>query len=79
MKKIFGYLLLSFSILLFLSFRSGSLAEGDAFAIDSLRKLYSGPVSGWPKPNVDAGVNYQELGILPPSPLNLKDEVVKRM
>lgn len=79
MKKVLAYLILLFSFLVFLSFRpSLSLQDGD-LKIDSLRKIYAGPISKWPKPNVDSGVNYQELAVLPPSPLNLKDEAVKKM
>lgn len=34
-----------------------------------LRKIYSRPPAQWPAPSVDAGINWQELGILPESPL----------
>jgi cytochrome c peroxidase len=36
---------------------------------DSLRQLYAQPATQWPKPFIDAGVQWQELGILPESPL----------
>lgn len=32
---------------------------------DSLRQLYARPVSQWPKPNIDPGISYQELGAMP--------------
>ncbi|MFT4205165.1 MAG: cytochrome c peroxidase [Chitinophagaceae bacterium] len=32
---------------------------------DSLRTLYARPISQWPRPNIDSGVAYQELGALP--------------
>lgn len=36
---------------------------------DSLRTIYSQPSSQWPKPNVDSGVDWVELGQLPNPPL----------
>lgn len=36
---------------------------------DSLRNIYFGPSQNWPAPNVAAGINWQELGSLPDSPL----------
>lgn len=50
-----------------------------AFSIDSLRAIYSGPIKNWPKPFLDSGVVFKELGILPKSPLDLKNDSVKRM
>jgi cytochrome c peroxidase len=35
----------------------------------SLRKIYSGPTSHWPKPWTDDGVKWSELGQLPESPV----------
>jgi len=32
---------------------------------DSLRELYSKPVDQWPKPNIDSGVQWQEMAALP--------------
>lgn len=47
---------------------------------DSLRKIYSGPVSQWPKPEIDANlVNFQELGHLPDSPLKGKEDSLKHL
>ena len=37
---------------------------------ESLRKMYSRPPSEWPKPTVDAGIEWKELGVLPASPVN---------
>jgi cytochrome c peroxidase len=36
---------------------------------DSLRKIYSRPPTEWPAPFIDSGVVWQELGILPQSPV----------
>lgn len=40
-------------------------AERVALARD-LRSIYAGPVSSWPAPHVDAGVDWKELGPVPP-------------
>ena len=39
---------------------------------DSLRRIYSRPSSEWPKPNIDSGVKYEELSILPNGPIPFK-------
>ncbi|NQX41122.1 cytochrome c peroxidase [Pedobacter steynii] len=69
MKKVFFILSGLLCILLFLSFRSYEFLPDDEIPIDSLRKVYSKSPDQWPKPNVDSGVNFVELGVLPPSPL----------
>ena len=33
--------------------------------LDDLRKMYSRPVSEWPKPTIDSGVKWREFGALP--------------
>ena len=33
--------------------------------LDELRKMYSKPVSEWPKPTIDSGVKWREFGALP--------------
>jgi cytochrome c peroxidase len=40
-----------------------------SFSKKSLRDIYSLPASEWPKPTIDEGVQWTELGILPESPL----------
>lgn len=79
MKKILVGLSFVMAFLLFISFQSVELNFGSDLTADSLRKIYSKPSAQWPKPNVDAGVNYQELDVLPPSPLDIKDESVKKI
>lgn len=49
----------------------------DGISADSLRGLYSGPQKNWPKPFIDSGVIFRELGILPKSPLDLTNDSVK--
>lgn len=36
---------------------------------DSLRHIYSRPASEWPAPNIDSGVRYEELAVLPSGPI----------
>ena len=79
MKKVLFGLTLSMAFLLFLSFRNINLRTFDDIPVDSLRIIYSKPSNQWPKPTVDAGVKYQELGVLPPSPINLKNDSIKRI
>lgn len=40
-----------------------------SFSSESLRSIYSKPPEQWPKPFVDDGVEWTELSILPPSPI----------
>ncbi|WP_254053622.1 cytochrome-c peroxidase [Singulisphaera sp. GP187] len=43
-------------------------ADVRAERIAGLRRVYQGPPAEWPKPDVDPGVEWVELGILPPVP-----------
>ncbi|TDQ11626.1 cytochrome-c peroxidase [Pedobacter metabolipauper] len=79
MKKAIALTIFTIGILSFISFRSFQYEEGDELTIDSLRKVYAQSPEKWPKPNVDKGVNYTELGILPPSPVDLKTTQAKEM
>ena len=42
-----------------------------------LRKVYSRPPSAWPRPFVDSGVQWKELGILPASPIRQQLDSLK--
>ncbi|WP_410221563.1 cytochrome-c peroxidase [Pedobacter sp.] len=79
MKKAFAGLFAVLGILFFVSFRSTEFIRGDELTPDSLRKIYSQSPDKWPAPNVDKGVNWKELGVLPPSPINLKDDSIKKI
>ena len=46
---------------------------------ESLRKIYSRSPDQWPKPFVDAGVDWKELGILPESPLQSQMDSLKHL
>jgi len=78
MKVICGVSLILCTLLL-LSFQSLEFNQGDELSIDSLRKVYSKPTSQWPKPTVDKGAVFQELGELLPSPIDLKNDSVKQV
>ena len=51
----------------------------DGMIVDSLRDLYAQPSKNWPTPNVDKGVNFEELAALKPSPINLTNDSIKQM
>ena len=76
MNKVFISLVIVISFFVLLSFRSVDFLLGDNLTVDSLRKIYAQPIHKWPKPTIDKGINYQELGITPKSPLNLADKKV---
>jgi cytochrome c peroxidase len=77
MKRVISILSIVLAVLLFFSFRSYEFKSGDDIPLDSLRAIYSRAPSLWPKPFVDAGVNYTELGALPASPVSMKDSVTR--
>lgn len=69
MKKWRVLAFLSAGVLLMNSFTSRYAATGNDPYADSLRALYAKPAAAWPAPQVDKGVAWQELGVLPDSPL----------
>lgn len=73
MRKIAVILSLSAIIIALVSFtKTGADAEAE-----NLRRIYSRPPSEWPAPNVDGAVGWQELGVLPQSPLAGKMDSLK--
>ncbi|MBN9298080.1 MAG: cytochrome-c peroxidase [Filimonas sp.] len=79
MKKLVVLFSLITIIVLSLSFtHEDHYRETDAYT-DSLRAIYSQPSSQWPKPFVDAGVPWQELGITPESPLKSKMDSLRHL
>jgi len=79
MNKIFALLALALTGLILFSFQSADFNNDDELSIDSLRKVYSKPTDQWPKPMVDKDAVFQELGELPPSPVDLKNDSVKNV
>jgi len=79
MNKIFALLALALTGLILFSFQSADFNDDDELSIDSLRKVYSKPTDQWPKPTIDKGAVFQELGELPPSPVDLKNDSVKNV
>ncbi len=75
-------LLLLLAIFIFLLTVASISANSDSIkdlSGDSLRIVYSKPSSEWPKPNIDKGIIYEELGLLPSSPINLNDDSVRKI
>lgn len=62
--------------LVFLSFEDFHQSQISG-SIDSLRKVYTNNPKNWPKPQVDSGIIWQELGILPIAPLVAKKDSLK--
>ena len=50
-----------------------------SFTKENLRNIYSRPSSTWPKPFIDKGVQWNELGILPESPLATNYDSLKHI
>jgi len=73
MKNVFLTLSVVLAVLVFLSFRSYDFRPGDELSIDSLRTEYTKNPLNWPKATIDSGVTFSELGVLPSSPVDLKD------
>jgi len=79
MNKTLITLALILTGLILFSFQSADFNNDDELSIDSLRKVYSKPTDQWPKPTVDKDAVFQELGELPPSPVDLKNDSVKNV
>lgn len=79
MKKVLLSLTLLLAFLITISFRTTDFSVGDDLTVDSLRSVYSKPSNQWPKANVDSGLKFEELGQLLPTPLNLKNDSVKKL
>jgi cytochrome c peroxidase len=63
MRKLLAILSLMLVVITSISF------TGNEYSADDLRKIYSRSPDKWPKPFVDPGVDWKELGLLPESPL----------
>lgn len=50
-----------------------------ALSIDSLRAIYAKPSNQWPQPTIDKGIIFEELGILPSSPIDLGNDSIQRI
>lgn len=79
MKKIKVLLGLSAVFFLLLSSRTVDFRQSDDIPVDSLRNIYSQSPDKWPTPHVDEGVQWKELGVLPPSPIDMENDSVKRI
>ncbi|MFY7828850.1 MAG: cytochrome-c peroxidase [Flectobacillus sp.] len=72
-KYILIIILLSITFFSFQDFQETHTVE----SIDSLRKIYSDNPKNWPKPQVDSGIVWKELGILPSAPIASKKDSLK--
>lgn len=79
MNKVFITLAFILFGLVIFSFQSTDFNNDEDLSIDSLRKVYSKPSSEWPKPTVDKGAVFEELGELPPTPVDIKNDSVKKV
>jgi cytochrome c peroxidase len=68
MKKIFVILSFIAAVIVSLSFSK-----------ENLRSIYAQPPSQWPKPDIDEGVQWAELGILPESPIEKHKDSLKHI
>ena len=68
MNKVIIFITVLFISLLHISFNQADRGFAVPTA-DSLRSIYSKPAGQWPKPEIDEGIKWEELGVLPPSPL----------
>jgi cytochrome c peroxidase len=71
------FIIIAFLSTLLVSFHSIYEKNSPKELSDSLRTIYSKNPSLWPKPTIDAGVEWKELGILPTSPLAAKKDSLK--
>ncbi len=73
MRKLLVIVSLLLLVILSVSFTAVIIPAGN------LRKIYSQPASAWPKPFVDDGVEWKELGILPASPAEAKRDSLREI
>ncbi len=73
MRKLLIVLSLLLVVFLSVSFTA------DIIPAANLRKIYSQPASAWPKPVVDDGVEWKELGLLPASPLDVQKDSLQHI
>lgn len=50
-----------------------------SFSKENLRDIYSRPAVEWPAPFIDAGIKWNELGVLPPGPVDMQNDSVKNV
>lgn len=73
MRKLLVIVSLLLLVILSVSFTAVIIPAGN------LRKIYSQPASAWPKPFVDDGVEWKELGVLPASPAEAKRDSLREI
>ncbi|MBB5644078.1 cytochrome-c peroxidase [Pedobacter cryoconitis] len=77
MKRVLLIIGLFLLILTQLSF--DSFNQNDGISADSLRNIYNQSPSSWPKPLIDSGVKWQELGVVPNAPISEGSPLTKNL
>ncbi len=77
MKKLVVMSFIVLTGIVLISFQSVEFNFEDDLSMDSIRKVYAKHPSEWPKANVDKGINFNELDVLPSSPIDIKNDSVK--
>lgn len=52
---------------------------GETIPVDSLRSMYNRDPSLWPKPTVDSGIKWKELGVVPAAPITEGAAATKKL
>lgn len=73
MRKWWVVFSLIITVIFFVSF---TVKDNEA---ENLRKIYSQSPDKWPKPFIDEGVDWKELGLLPESPVGSKKDSLKHL
>ncbi|WP_026954427.1 cytochrome-c peroxidase [Algoriphagus vanfongensis] len=73
MKKAIAWVLSSGLILFCVSW--SGVVDGDPKTMQELREIYEGPIENWPKPELDSGIAFHELGLLPDNPFRNVDSL----
>lgn len=73
MKKAIAWVLSSGLILFCVSW--SGVVDGDPKTMQELREIYEGPIENWPKPELDSGIAFHELGLLPDNPYRNVDSL----
>jgi len=62
-----------------IAFTNSHNATGNETFADTLRKLYAQSPDKWPKPFIDSGIAWTELGVVPESPLKPKFDSLRNV
>lgn len=57
----------------------GFMGTDDPYDIAALRRIYQKSADQWPKADIDSGIRYKELGVLPAAPIQANDPKYKAL